>query len=173
MMWEGASPPCFFFILIIAERKSKRLSPDALSTFLRRAQKAVGLKGDVNVLLTANEHMRRLNRQFRKKNKATDVLSFPADLASTSPEKYAGDLAISMEIARQSAQRLGHSLEDEIKILMLHGVLHLAGYDHECDSGEMGRTEDRLRRKLGLPTALISRAQTTNGKGRTRPRNSK
>src|SRR5690348_6388815 len=137
MLWEGTSPPCFFFILIIAERKSKRLSPDALSTFLRRAQKAVGLHGDVNVLLTANEHMRRLNRQFRQKNKATDVLSFPADLSGKSPEKYAGDLAISVEIARQSAEQLGHSLEEEIKVLMLHGVLHLAGYDHESDNGEM------------------------------------
>lgn len=173
MLWEGASPPCFFFIVIIAERKSKRLSPDALSTFLRRAQKAVGLEGDVNVLLTANEHMRRLNRQFRQKDEATDVLSFPADVSSTSPEKYAGDLAISVEIARQSAQRLGHSFEDEIKILMLHGILHLAGYDHESDNGEMARTEDRLRQKLGLPITLISRVQSTNGKGKKRPRKSK
>lgn len=173
MMWEGASPPCFFLIVIIAERKSKRLSRDALSTFLRRAQKAAGLKGDVNVLLTANGHMRRLNRQFRKKDRTTDVLSFPSDLASKFPEKYAGDLAISIEIARQSAQRLGHSLEDEIKILILHGILHLAGYDHECDHGEMAQTEERLRRKLGLPTALISRAQAANGKSRTLLRNSK
>jgi probable rRNA maturation factor len=173
MMWEGVSPPRFFLIVIIAERKSRRLSPDALSTFLRRAQMAVGLKGDVNVLLTANQHMRRLNRQFRQKDKPTDVLSFPADLSGKSPEKYAGDLAISVEIARESAKQLGHSLEDEIKVLILHGVLHLAGYDHESDNGEMARTEDRLRQKLDLPIALISRVQSTNGKGKTRPRKSK
>ena len=172
MMREGVSPPCSFFV-IIAERKSKYLSSRALSTFLRRAQKAVGLRGDVGVLLTVNEHMRRLNRQFRHKDKSTDVLSFPSDLSSKSCEKYAGDLAISIEIARQNAQRLGHSMEEEIKILMLHGLLHLAGYDHESDSGEMARTEEHLRRKLGLPTALISRAHPMNGNAKTCSRKSK
>src|SRR5262249_29892762 len=128
------------------------------------------LLGDVNVLLTANQHMRRLNRRFRHKDKPTDVLSFPSHQLDRSPESYAGDLAISLEIAKENAQRLGHSLEEEIKILMLHGVLHLAGYDHESDSGEMAHVEDRLRRKLGLPTALISRAhsKTTNGRSRQR-----
>lgn len=166
------SPPCSFFV-IIAERKSKHLSPHALSTFLRRAQKAVGLRGAVGVLLTASEHMRRLNRQFRQKDKPTDVLSFPSELWSKSYENYAGDLAISIDIARQNAQRLGHSLEEEIKILMLHGVLHLAGYDHESDNGEMARTEEHLRRKLGLPKALISRAHPMNGNAKTRSRKSK
>ena len=163
----------FLLIVIIAEPNSKSLSPDALSAFLRRAQKAVGISGDVNVLITANEHMRRLNRQFRQKDKPTDVLSFPSGQPNELPDRYAGDLAISIEIAKANAQRLRHSLEDEIKILMLHGVLHLAGYDHESDGGEMARVENRLRRKLGLPTALISRTHSENLNGQARRRKSK
>jgi probable rRNA maturation factor len=159
--------------VIIAQRKSKNLSTGALSSFLRRACKAVGLAGDVNVLLTANQHMRRLNQQFRQKNKPTDVLSFPSHQPDDSREGYAGDLAISMEIAKDNAQRLGHSLQEEIKVLMLHGVLHLAGYDHESDQGEMARLEDRLRRKLGLPTALISRNHSKVLNGIARPRKSR
>ena len=115
--------------------------------------------------------MRRLNRQFRQKDKPTDVLSFPSDQPQKFPEKHAGDLAISIEIARQNAQRLGHSLQDEIKVLMLHGVLHLAGYDHESDDGKMARVEDRLRRKLGLPTALIFRNHPKSSNGKARARN--
>ena len=124
-------------------------------------------------MLTVNEHMRRLNRQFRHKDKPTDVLSFPSDLSVKSYAKCAGDLAISIEIARQNAQRLGHSLEEELKVLMLHGVLHLAGYDHESDDGEMARTEEGLRRKLGLPTGLIARAHPMDDNARTRSRKSK
>jgi probable rRNA maturation factor len=156
--------------VIIAQRKPKNLSTGGLSSFLRRACKAVGLAGDVNVLLTANQHMRRLNRQFRQNNKPTDVLSFPSHQPDDSREGYAGDLAISMEIAKDNAQRLGHSIQEEIKVLMLHGVLHLAGYDHESDDGEMARLEDRLRRKLGLPTALISRNHSKVLNGIARPR---
>ena len=146
--------------MIIAKPKSHNLSTGALSSFLRRACKAVGLSGDVNVMLTANQHMRRLNQQFRQVDKPTDVLSFPAHQPVGSDDEYAGDLAISIEIAENNAQRLGHSLQEEIKILMLHGILHLAGYDHESDDGEMAHLEDRLRRRLGLPTALISRTHS-------------
>jgi probable rRNA maturation factor len=154
--------------VIIAEGKSKNLSIGPLTSFLRRARKTVGLSGDVNVLLTANEQMRRLNHQFRQKDKPTDVLSFPSRQPGHSREKYAGDLAISIEIAKENAERLGHSFEEEIKILMLHGILHLAGYDHESDNGEMARLEDRLRRKFGLPTALISRAHSNGLPGGAR-----
>jgi len=98
--------------------------------------------------------MRRLNRRFRGENTATDVLSFPsADGAGS-----AGDVAISAEIAARNARHLGHSAADELKILVLHGMLHLAGYDHETDKGEMARKEAHLRRALGLPTALTERA---------------
>jgi len=127
-----------------------------LKRYLREAQTAVGLKGEVSVLLTTDDGIRGLNRRFRKKNKATDVLSFPApDFAAGS----AGDLAISVETAARQAEEQGHRLSVELRVLMLHGLLHLAGYDHEADSGEMARKERRLRAKLGLPMGLIERVE--------------
>jgi len=126
--------------------------------FLARAQDAVRLKGHVSVLLTTDVALRKLNRQFRGKNKPTDVLSFPADTLVQRQEK--GDLAISVETARKQAREQGHSLASELKILMLHGLLHLAGYDHETDDGAMARREMKLRAKLGLPQGLIERART-------------
>ena len=86
------------------------------------------LRGDVSIRITSSREMRELNRRFRKKNKPTDVLSFPSNLP-----KWAGDIAISAEIAASNAAELGHSTETELKILILHGLLHLAGYDHETD----------------------------------------
>jgi probable rRNA maturation factor len=125
----------------------------ALGRFVARARRVAGLQGDVHILITSSRALRQLNRQFRKKDKPTDVLSFPPALAGG----YAGDIAISAEIAVQQAQALGHSLAQELKVLMLHGILHLAGYDHETDDGEMARKEERLRRQLGLTTGLIRR----------------
>ena len=102
--------------------------------------------------------MRSLNSRHRKKNKATDVLSFPSSPTNDSGRRsVAGEIALSAEIARQNASKLGHSAADEVKILALHGLLHLAGYDHESDSGEMARTEENLRRMLNLPAGLIGR----------------
>jgi len=95
--------------------------------------------------------VRALNRSFRRKDKPTDVLSFPGP--------QGGDIAICAEIARQNAHRLGHSVTEEIKVLMLHGMLHLAGYDHETDAGEMERKEAHLRAKLKLPVSLIQRSR--------------
>lgn len=144
-----------------AQRSADRLpSARTLSAFLHRAQAAVRLRGQVSVLLTTDRRIRRLNRQFRGKNKATDVLSFPAERESEcrGPEKLAGDLAISVETARKQAAGQGHSLSIEIKVLMLHGLLHLAGYDHETDQGEMARRERTLRARLKLPLGLIERA---------------
>jgi len=129
-----------------------------IEIFLRRAQRAVGIRGEVNVLITSNNQMRRLNRNFRVKDKATDVLSFPA----AQNGKIAGDIAISRDIARQNAKTLGHSLNTEVKILLLHGLLHLAGYDHESDNGEMAALEQKLRAKLQLPTSLIERTTQVN-----------
>jgi probable rRNA maturation factor len=128
-----------------------------LAGFLSEAQSQVKLRGQVNVLLTTDATVRRLNRQFRGKNKATDVLSFPA--AVSGPLKIAGDLAISIPIARRQAVERGHSLGVEIKVLMLHGLLHLAGYDHETDTGEMARREQKLRANLRLPHGLIERTE--------------
>lgn len=130
-------------------------SARTLSAFLRRAQLAVRLRGQVSVLLTTDQRIRQLNRQFRGKNKATDVLSFPAE---PGPEKLAGDLAISVPTAQKQAAEHGHPLSVEIKVLLLHGLLHLAGYDHETDEGEMARRERTLRARLNLPLGLIERA---------------
>ena len=127
-----------------------------LSAFLREAQALVRLKGQVTVLLTTDRRIRQLNREFRGKDKATDVLSFPAD---PGPEKIAGDLAISVPTARKQATAHGHALAIEIRILILHGLLHLAGYDHEADTGQMARREQALRTRLALPSGLIERSQ--------------
>jgi probable rRNA maturation factor len=158
-----------------SHRPQRIPSARALARFLHEAQAAVKLRGQVTVLLTTDAEIRRLNRQFRGKNKATDVLSFPA--LSPVPESeglfgklragsgvplIAGDLAISVHTARKQAEAQGHAPGVEIKVLMLHGLLHLAGYDHETDNGEMARREFRLRAKLRLPQGLIERA----GKGR-------
>ena len=128
-----------------------------LARFLSAAQTAIRLKGQVTVLLTTDAAIRKLNRQFRGKNKATDVLSFPAE--GVGAEEIAGDLAISVTTALGQAAEQGHSLSTEIKVLILHGLLHLAGYDHEADAGQMARRERLLRAKLGLPQGLIERAE--------------
>lgn len=130
---------------------------DDLLRFAQRARRAVKLKGRVCVLITTNREMRRLNRGFRGKDKPTDVISYPAmDLVSG---KFAGDIAISGEIARANATSLGHRPLQELEVLILHGLLHLAGYDHERDNGEMAREEARLRAKFGLPVGLIARTE--------------
>ncbi len=130
-------------------------SRPTLMRYLREAQTAVGLKGEVSVLLTTDGGIRGLNRRFRKKDKATDVLSFPVEDASLG---LAGDLAISVETAARQATEQGHRLSVEVRVLVLHGLLHLAGYDHEIDNGAMAKKEQRLRAKLGLPQGLIERA---------------
>jgi probable rRNA maturation factor len=132
------------------------LSRSGLTRFLNRARSSVGLDGEVEVLLTSDTQIKRLNRDFRGKNKATDVLSFPApdEVASI----HAGDLAISLDTATRQAANFGHSLDEEVRILMLHGLLHLSGMDHEIDSGEMASREAELRHKLKLPATLIERA---------------
>lgn len=127
-----------------------------LARFLALAQKSVRLRGEVAVQLTTDAALRKLNRQFRGKNKATDVLSFPA--GGIGAEEIAGDLAISVPTALRQAIEQGHSLSVEIKILILHGLLHLAGYDHEADQGQMARRERLLRARLSLPQGLIERA---------------
>ena len=129
-----------------------------LSRFLKLAQTTVRLKGQVNALFTTDPAIRRLNKQFRGKNKATDVLSFPA--CGFGAEEMAGDLAISVPTALRQAVAQGHSLSVEVKVLMLHGLLHLSGLDHETDTGQMARREKLLRGELGLPQGLIERVET-------------
>ena len=131
------------------------VNKSGLSRFLNRARVAVGLSGDVDVLLTSDAELKRLNKAFRGRNKATDVLSFPA---AEEAQDVAGDLAISLETAARQASAHGHSLRDEIRILLLHGLLHLDGEDHEVDGGEMAAREIALRAQLALPNSLIERA---------------
>jgi probable rRNA maturation factor len=134
------------------------LSKSGLTRFLNRARAAVGLEGDVDVLLADDATLKRLNRTYRGKNKATDVLSFPAGVNEfAGANQTAGDLAISLETAARQAATYGHSLRDEIRILMLHGLLHLNGLDHEVDDGEMAVREAELRRDLRLSNTLIER----------------
>ena len=131
------------------------LSKPALTRFLKRARTLIGVPGEVEVLLTSDAELKRLNRAYRGKNKATDVLSFP-----TPPEiaeHHAGDLAISVDTAARQAATFGHSVDLEVKILLLHGLLHLSGEDHETDSGEMAAREASLRTQLKLPRSLIDR----------------
>lgn len=129
-----------------------------LARFLLRAKRAAGIEGEVTVLLCGDRRIQELNRTFRAKNKSTDVLSFPA---GENAEGLVGDLAVSIDTAARQAAEHGHTLDKEVRILLLHGVLHLAGLDHECDSGEMHALESELRAKLKLPNGLIERSVST------------
>ena len=150
-------------------RADAALTVSALRLFLRRARQAVPVAGQVSVLLTSDSAIRRLNGKFRGKHRPTDVISFPA-LAMPAQKTtsrqlrlhppIAGDLAISLDAAAHQALRFGHPLLVELKILMLHGLLHLAGYDHETDAGEMAAREEQLRRRFRLSNTLIARSMS-------------
>jgi probable rRNA maturation factor len=127
-----------------------------LNRFLACATKALGLTGDFSVLLTGDERLRAMNLQFRGVDKPTDVLSFPA-LQEAANCGQGGDLAISLETAAIHAADYGHTLQTEVKVLILHGLLHLAGYDHERDRGQMRRRESQLRKQFALPAGLVER----------------
>ena len=125
-----------------------------LLQFARAVQQDVAKGRAFTCLISSDEALRELNRKFRKKNEATDVLSFPsADLGGAA----AGEIAISFHRAQDQSAAFGHSTPDEIRILLLHGVLHLLGLDHERDRGEMARAERRWRKHYGLPVGLIER----------------
>ncbi len=111
-------------------------------------------KGELCVAIVSNRRMRSLNRQFRGKDYATDVLSFPSD-----ERGFLGDIVIAAGVAEAQARFAKHSTATELKVLSLHGLLHLLGYDHETDDGRMARAEARLRKKAGLPASLIERAR--------------
>jgi probable rRNA maturation factor len=124
-------------------------------------------RGEVTVAIVADAKMRALNRQFRGKDAVTDVLSFPAGSEKTRPTRvgrvlsdppFLGEIVIARGVARRQAKALGHPLATELRILALHGLLHLLGYDHEADKGQMARAEARLRRRAGLPVGLIARS---------------
>ena len=137
------------------------VSAAQLQRFARRAQTLARVTGEVDILISSNTRLRDLNRRFRHKNKPTDVLSFP--------RPSGGDIAISAQIALDNAHHYGHSLAAELKILVLHGMLHLAGYDHESDNGRMARAEARLRSQLKLPASLIDRAHSSSKSPQAKP----
>ena len=131
-----------------------------LDKFLSRARRILHLSADaLTVCFVTDSEMARWNRAYRSKNRSTDVLSFPADALSggrvTTPvrrraARFLGDIAIAPAVALRNARLLGRPFDDELRILILHGILHLMGYDHETDSGQMERRERRLCRALGL-----------------------
>ena len=157
------SPSFWNVPVVILESRIRGASAASLARFAGRAQRAAGLRGRVSILVTGSAELRRLNRRYRRKDKATDVLSFAAGgnrVRAGRPHPHvAGDIAISAEVATQNARRLGHSAAAEVKILILHGLLHLAGLDHDDarDRGRMSRREETLRRRLGLPGSLLGR----------------
>jgi len=146
--------------VVIFRKRIAGLSRSTLERFVLRARRAVDLSDPVNVLVTSSSELRSLNRRFLAADKPTDVLSFPSPIEGRRQAKrVAGEVAISADAARENARRLGHSAADEVRILALHGILHLAGFDHERDNGEMARAESRLRRQLKLEAGLIERVQ--------------
>ena len=114
-------------------------------------------RGDVSVAVVSDRRMRALNRQFRGKDIVTDVLSFPAN-RTPGVTPFLGDVVIAAGVAKRQAKAAGHSVKTEVRVLALHGVLHLLGYDHDTDEGRMARVEARLRKKAGLREGLIERA---------------
>lgn len=149
--------------MVILQKRVPDLTELALVRFVTRARQAARLKGKVDVLVTSNAEMRSLNQRFRGKDKATDVLSFPAAKDNLG-RRFAGEIAISAEIATHNARSLGHTAGQEVKILVLHGILHLCGLDHERDGGQMEKRERQLRARLRLPGGLIERVLTQSGK---------
>jgi probable rRNA maturation factor len=128
-----------------------------LADFAVTLQRRVTGRRTFTCLFTNDAELRGLNRRFRGKNKATDVLSFPTGWRWR--REVSGDIAVSLDHARAQARDFGHRMGDELRILMLHGVLHLLGMDHEADSGEMARAEVAWRKELRLPAGLIERVQ--------------
>jgi probable rRNA maturation factor len=150
--------------MVIFQKTANSVDQAELARFARHARKLTGISGEVAILVTGNRQLRDLNRRFRRKDKVTDVLSFPH------PDGAGGDIAISADMASQNAARYGHDPLEELKILVLHGMLHLAGYDHETDNGRMAARELALRVRLKLPASLIDRTLAPAGKSRTRRR---
>jgi probable rRNA maturation factor len=154
--------------MVLNRQRRVRVSVQDLEKFLVRARRMLSLPADaLTVCLVTDAEIARWNRAYRGNNRPTDVLSFPAngsirrgkggrmrvrrglDLSSDSGS-YLGDIAIAPAVARRNARTFGRTLIGEMHILILHGILHLMGYDHEADGGEMDRREQRLRRTLGL-----------------------
>ena len=133
-------------IEVVNRQRRVKIDTDAWASFAENALEAIGNNGSsATIAFVSDKSIRKLNQQFRNVDKATDVLSFPADELDN-----LGDVAVSVETAARQAQENRLSFDDEIAQLILHGLLHLSGYDHETDNGEMNRLELKLRRKLKI-----------------------
>lgn len=141
----------------IATPDTRTTATRGLGQWLQRAAPA-SAKGDVSIAVVSDRRMRALNRQFRGKDSATDVLSFPAT-HMPGVSSFLGDIVVAVGVATRQAREAGHPVSTELKVLALHGLLHLLGYDHETDGGKMARAEARLRKKVGLREGLIERAR--------------
>ena len=138
-------------------RRAGAPSTRGLGAWLQRAAPAIA-RGDVSIAVVSDRRMRALNRQFRGKDVATDVLSFPAT-QMPGVSSFLGDVVIASGVATRQAREAGHPVGTELKVLALHGLLHLLGYDHDTDGGKMARAEARLRKKAGLREGLIERSR--------------
>ena len=164
--------------VIVGDARGRPVRMAGLSSWLRRTAPGAA-RGRVSIALVTDRRIRALNRTYRQTDYATDVLSFPADSppsgtrrtprktpvltsgssSSSIVESFLGEIVIARGVARRQAREAGHSELTELRVLALHGLLHLLGYDHERDTGQMSRVEERLRRKGGLRAGLIERAQ--------------
>ncbi|MBZ7985417.1 rRNA maturation RNase YbeY [Campylobacter sp. Cr9] len=124
-------------------------------TYLEKLANRLSSK-DIELVLTNNDEMQEINKNTRNIDKTTDVLSFPHDNTFLDTN-FLGSLVINMQLAQEKANELGHSLEDEVSLLFIHGMLHLLGYDHEVDNGEMRELEIKLINEFNLPNSLIVR----------------
>jgi len=140
--------------LVSFRRAPAGLQRSPLLEFARILRDAVARGREFHCLITDDRELRRLNREFLGNDYPTDVLSFPVEDTGR-----LGEMAISTGRAAAQAREFGHSQLDEIRILMLHGMLHLLGMDHETDRGAMARAETRWRKKLQLPVGLIARTR--------------
>jgi rRNA maturation RNase YbeY len=147
--------------MILNRQRAVRVARRPLELFLRRVAKELRLgDSDVTVCFVSDAEIARMNEAFRRKKGPTDVLSFPAERkkrkklyaarTADTEKSYLGDIAIAPATARRYAKKNGRSLSGELRVLILHGTLHLLGYDHETDCGEMDRIERKLRRRFGL-----------------------
>ena len=145
--------------VFVSDGRGRPVRDGGLSRWLAAAAPARA-RGEVAVALVTDAHIRKLNSQYRKKPVPTDVLSFPADHGSRTSDPALGDIVIATGVARRQAREAGHSYQTELRVLALHGLLHLLGYDHDRknDAGRMARLEARLRRKGGLRAGVIERA---------------
>jgi probable rRNA maturation factor len=138
--------------MIVNRQRRVPVAIRPLQQFYERVRRELGFAPEsVTIELISDDAMARFNKIFRKKHGPTDVLSFPANGARPARDaEYIGDIAISPETARRNARRFSRSFPLEMQILVLHGMIHLAGFDHETDHGEMNRLERRLRKRLGV-----------------------